>query len=121
LVGAPDIVGALKKRLGCKVGETTKDKQFTLLEVECLGACANAPMMQINDDYYEDLTVETAVKVIDELAAGRKPKTGPQHGKRFVFCFFPTLSFPTSSPIKIDNILNNNTKFSTFFNKKQRC
>ena len=60
--------------------ETTKDKKFTLIEVECLGACANAPMMQINDDYYEDLTPETAVRVIDQLEKGEQPKIGPQCG-----------------------------------------
>jgi (2Fe-2S) ferredoxin len=49
-----------------------------LMEVECLGACVNAPMVQINDDFYEDLTPETLSKVLDELAAGRKPKIGPQ-------------------------------------------
>lgn len=82
LVGAHDIMTALKKRLGVKAGATTPDGLFTLLEVECLGACSNAPMMQINDDYYEDLTVERAVAIIDELAAGKVPKTGPQFERR---------------------------------------
>ena len=53
-----------------------------MIEVECLGACANAPMMQINDDYYEDLTPETAVRVIDQLEKGEQPKIGPQCGTR---------------------------------------
>jgi NADH-quinone oxidoreductase E subunit len=79
---APEIMAALKQRLGVENGGTTADGKFTLLEVECLGACVNAPMMQIDDDYYEDLTPETAIKVIDELAAGRKPQFGPQNGKR---------------------------------------
>jgi NADH:ubiquinone oxidoreductase subunit E len=48
------------------------------MEVECLGACVNAPMVQINDDFYEDLTPESLSKVLDELAAGRQPKIGPQ-------------------------------------------
>jgi NADH dehydrogenase (ubiquinone) flavoprotein 2 len=69
-------------RVTCYCLETTKDKKFTLIEVECLGACANAPMMQINDDYYEDLTPETAVKVIDALEQGRAVKVGPQCGTR---------------------------------------
>ena len=80
--GAYDVLEAVKKRLGIQVGETTKDNLFTLAEVECLGACVNAPMMQINDDFYEDLTAETAVAVLDALARGDKPQVGPQGGKR---------------------------------------
>lgn len=62
--------------------EYTKDickgnKDFTVVEVECLGACVNAPMMQINDDYYEDLSHENAKQIIEDLKAGRKPKAGP--------------------------------------------
>ena len=53
------------------------DKDFTVVEVECLGACVNAPMLQINDDYYEDLTNEDAKQIIADLKAGRKPKAGP--------------------------------------------
>ncbi|RTG80170.1 NADH dehydrogenase (ubiquinone) flavoprotein 2 [Schistosoma bovis] len=51
-VGSEVILNALKKKLGIEPGQTTPDKMFTLTEVECLGACVNAPMMQINDDYY---------------------------------------------------------------------
>ncbi|CAH8287128.1 unnamed protein product, partial [Heterobilharzia americana] len=58
-------------------GQTTPDKMFTLTEVECLGACVNAPMMQINDDYYEDLTTEDTIRILEELKAGKKPKPGP--------------------------------------------
>jgi NADH-quinone oxidoreductase subunit E len=61
-----------------KKGGTTADGLFTLTEVECLGACANAPMVQINDDNYEDLTFETTTAVLDALARGQAPKTGPQ-------------------------------------------
>merc|ERR1711963_1038028 len=56
LRGSDEILKVIKDKLDIKVGETTKDKMFTLSEVECLGACVNAPMIQINDDYYEDLT-----------------------------------------------------------------
>jgi len=56
----------------------TADGKFSWVEVECLGACVNAPMAQINYDYYEDLTPETFEKVLDEMAAGRTPKPGPQ-------------------------------------------
>lgn len=62
--------------------ETTEDGQFTVCEVECLGACVNAPMVQINDDYYEDLTAEGFTKVLDDLAAGKKPSIGSQTGRQ---------------------------------------
>ncbi len=67
----------LQKRLGVGIKEVTKDGLFSVMEVECLGACCNAPMVQINDDFYEDLTPETLGKVLDELAAGRQPQEGP--------------------------------------------
>ena len=61
-----------------KKGATTADGLFTLTEVECLGACANAPMVQINDDNYEDLTFESMTAILDALARGETPKPGPQ-------------------------------------------
>ena len=76
--GSEKILETMKSHLGIDLGQTTKDKLFTLIEVECLGACANAPMAQINDDYYEDLTPETTVKLLDGLRAGKPPKPGPQ-------------------------------------------
>ncbi|XP_076449873.1 NADH dehydrogenase [ubiquinone] flavoprotein 2, mitochondrial-like [Babylonia areolata] len=84
-VGSDVILDAIKKNLGIDCGETTKDGKFTLMEVECLGACVNAPMVQINDDYYEDLTVRDIDRILDNLKAGKKPKPGPQSGqnKRF--------------------------------------
>ncbi|EEB11894.1 NADH-ubiquinone oxidoreductase 24 kDa subunit, putative [Pediculus humanus corporis] len=75
------IMNVIKKKLNINVGETTKDKLFTLSEVECLGACVNAPMVQINDDYYEDLTEESMNQILEDLANGRKPKAGPQSGR----------------------------------------
>ncbi|XP_063182629.1 NADH dehydrogenase [ubiquinone] flavoprotein 2, mitochondrial isoform X2 [Chroicocephalus ridibundus] len=75
------ILEAIKKKLGIKVGETTPDKLFTLIEVECLGACVNAPMVQINDNYYEDLTPKDIENIIDELKAGKVPKPGPRSGR----------------------------------------
>jgi NADH dehydrogenase (ubiquinone) flavoprotein 2 len=71
------ILNTIKTKLNIGVGETTKDKLFTLSEVECLGACVNAPMVQINDDYYEDLTPQNMSQILDELKSGKKPKTGP--------------------------------------------
>lgn len=71
------IVSAIQKKLNIEVGQTTHDGLFTLSEAECLGACVNAPMVQINDDYYEDLSPRDIEHIIDDLAAGRKPKAGP--------------------------------------------
>jgi NADH-quinone oxidoreductase subunit E len=77
LRGSDDVLAACKAK-GLKKGTTTADGVFTLTEVECLGACANAPMVQINDDNYEDLTFETMTSILEDLAAGKQPKIGPQ-------------------------------------------
>jgi NADH-quinone oxidoreductase subunit E len=77
LRGSDDVFAACRKR-GLTKGHTTDDGLFTLTEVECLGACANAPMVQINDDNYEDLTEESMGAILDALAAGKAPKPGPQ-------------------------------------------
>lgn len=67
LVGSEDIVGTIRRRLGIDVGQTTPDGKFTLTLVECLGSCGTAPMMQINDDYWEKLTAERTVEILDQL------------------------------------------------------
>ncbi|QIK79745.1 NAD(P)H-dependent oxidoreductase subunit E [Sphingomonas piscis] len=77
LRGSDDVLEACYKK-GLRKGHTTADGLFTLTEVECLGACANAPMVQINDDNYEDLTEASMTAVLDALARGEKPKPGPQ-------------------------------------------
>jgi NADH-quinone oxidoreductase subunit E len=77
LRGSDDVLNACYKR-GLKKGKTTEDGLFTLTEVECLGACANAPMVQINDDNYEDLDEVSMGAILDALAAGKTPKPGPQ-------------------------------------------
>lgn len=81
LRGAAGITETCRERLGIGLGETTPDGLFSLVEVECLGACANAPMVQINDDYYEDLTPERMVEIIDALSAGEEIVPGPQSGR----------------------------------------
>jgi NADH-quinone oxidoreductase E subunit len=81
LRGSDAVLNACEKRLGVKAGQTTPDGQFTLTEVECLGACVNAPMMQIGDDYYEDLSPEATTAILDALARGDKPAAGPQNGR----------------------------------------
>ncbi|MDA0780830.1 MAG: NADH-quinone oxidoreductase subunit NuoE [Rickettsiales bacterium] len=82
LRGADDITNLCKDKLGIGLGEITHDGQFSLIEVECLGACVNAPMVQINDDYFEDLSPESMEKIIDDLAAGKKVKIGSQTGRQ---------------------------------------
>jgi NADH-quinone oxidoreductase subunit E len=81
LRGSDDIMAACKKR-GMKKGEVSADGLWTLTEVECMGNCATAPMVQINDDNYEDLTVERLDAVLDALAAGQTPKPGTQEPGR---------------------------------------
>jgi NADH-quinone oxidoreductase subunit E len=77
LRGSDDLFAACKAK-GLSKGGTTGDGLFTLNEVECLGACANAPMVQINDDNYEDLTFDTMTAVLEALGRGETPKPGPQ-------------------------------------------
>jgi NADH-quinone oxidoreductase subunit E len=77
LRGSDDVLDACYKK-GLKKGQTTSDGLFTLTEVECLGACVNAPMVQINDDNYEDLTFESTTAILEALARGETPKPGPQ-------------------------------------------
>lgn len=79
--GSTSILEAITSHLGIKPGQTTDDKMFTLMEVECLGSCATAPMIQINDDFYEDLTPESMIKVLDNLKAGKPVKPGPQSSR----------------------------------------
>ena len=82
LRGATEILDACRETLGIEVGETTEDGLFTLIEVECLGACCNAPMLQINDDYYEDLDGGGTAGILAALRRGETPKPGSQTGRR---------------------------------------
>ena len=109
LRGSDEILKIIKDNLGIAVGQTTKDKMFTLSEVECLGACVNAPMIQVivkrcsnvfsssfkkkyisifitcyiqvNDDYYEDLTEKDMNEILEDLKAGKQPARGPRSGR----------------------------------------
>jgi NADH dehydrogenase (ubiquinone) flavoprotein 2 len=81
LRGSDDIVGACRRKLGIDIGETTEDGMFTLTDVECQGACVNAPMVKIGDDFYEDLTPESIEAILEQLRAGGKPKPGSQIGR----------------------------------------
>ena len=82
LRGSAEIVDACEKELGIALGQTSEDGAFTLREVECLGACVNAPMVQIGDDYYEDLTPESAVELLKAIKNGEQPTPGPQSARR---------------------------------------
>lgn len=81
LRGSDGIVSACHKRLGIHAGETTADGKFSLIEVECLGACVNAPMVQINDDFYEDLNEERMTEILDMLAQDKPVPVGSQTGR----------------------------------------
>ncbi|WP_417793155.1 NADH-quinone oxidoreductase subunit NuoE [Terasakiella pusilla] len=81
LRGSDDIVKAVQDAADIQTGETSADGLITLWEVECLGACSNAPMMQINDDYFEDLTAEDTTRIINDLRSGKEPTPGPQNGR----------------------------------------
>ena len=81
LRGSDELTNKVKSKLGIEIGETTEDGEFTLIEVECLGACCNAPMVQINDDYFEDLTPEHLDKLLDDLKAGHDVSIGSQSGR----------------------------------------
>ncbi len=76
LRGSDGVVEACEKKLGIAIGETTADGKFTLIEVECLGACVNAPVIQVNDDFYEDLDARSTEALIDALARGEAPLKG---------------------------------------------
>jgi NADH-quinone oxidoreductase subunit E len=79
--GASKIVEACKEKISKNENELSKDKNCSWMEVECLGACINAPMMQINDDYYEDLDKEKALKILDQIISGKKPSPGSYRGR----------------------------------------
>ena len=88
LRGSDQVTDACRKNLGIEVGETTADGKFTLLEMECLGACVNAPILWVNDDYYEDMNATSTEKVLRALREGKKLPIGSQAGRQ------------TSAPLK---------------------
>jgi NADH-quinone oxidoreductase subunit E len=83
LRGSDDVVAACRKATGIKGWkETSADGLFTMTEVECLGACVNAPILQVNDDFYEDIDAELTVKLIESLRRGEVPKPGSMIGRQ---------------------------------------
>lgn len=81
ICGAEDLIGVCKEKIAPHPHQISEDGKFSWEEVECLGACANAPMVQIGKDFYEDLTVETFTHILDAFAAGKVPTPGPQNGR----------------------------------------
>jgi NADH-quinone oxidoreductase subunit E len=81
ICGAEDLVRVCRERIAPRAHALSADGRFSWEEVECLGACANAPMAQIGKDYYEDLTAEKLAAILDDLAAGKVPLPGPQNGR----------------------------------------
>ena len=81
ICGAEDLVAVCKEKIAAKPHQLSEDGKFSWEEVECLGACANAPMAQIGKDYYEDLTAESLGKILDDLSMGKVPAPGPQNGR----------------------------------------
>ncbi len=81
ICGAEDLIAVCKDKIAPKPHQVSPDGKFSWEEVECLGACANAPMAQIGKDYYEDLTAERFAEIIDEIAVGNVPTPGPQNGR----------------------------------------
>ena len=79
--GAGKIVEACKEKISENENELSNDTNCSWIEVECLGACINAPMMQINNDYYEDLNKEKALKILDQIILGKKPEPGSYRGR----------------------------------------
>lgn len=82
LCGSDDVLRAIEDKTGLKPGQNGADGMFSVVEVECAGACVNAPMVQINDLYYEDLDYDRMCTLIDALKAGNKPSPGSQIGRR---------------------------------------
>tara|TARA_B110000008_G_C16653621_1_gene437756 strand:+ start:80 stop:670 length:591 start_codon:yes stop_codon:yes gene_type:complete len=82
LRGSDKLTNVAKNFLGCNLGETSKDNNFTIVEVECLGACANAPMVQINDDYYEDLDENNFKDLLNNLKNNKVVNKGSQIGRQ---------------------------------------
>jgi NADH:ubiquinone oxidoreductase subunit E len=81
LRGSEQVVDTCERKLGISLGGTTPDGLFTLVEVECLGACVNAPVLQVNDDFYEDLDGPATEVLLDALRAGNVPPPGSAIGR----------------------------------------
>jgi len=102
LRGSDEVLSACSNK-GLSKGKTTPDGLFTLTEVECLGACANAPMVQINDDNFEDLTYDSMTVILDKLAAGETVTPGPQIARQ--------VSCPEGGPTTLREMTDTNHNY----------
>ncbi len=102
LAGSDEVLRACYDK-GLEKGRTTADGLFTLTEVECMGACANAPMVQVNDDNYEDLDYDRTIAVLEALARGQQPTAGPQTGRR--------ASCPEGGPTTLKEMVDANVDY----------
>lgn len=82
LCGSDDVVRACKEVLGCGIGESSADGRFFLREFECLGACSNAPVLWVDDDFYEDLDYAKTKAILEAMKRGERPEPGPQNGRK---------------------------------------
>jgi len=82
LRGSDEVIHACQKKLGVGIGSTTPDGIFTLVEVECLGACVNAPILQVDDDFYEDMDAEKVTELLAALRRGERPAPGSMAGRQ---------------------------------------
>jgi NADH-quinone oxidoreductase subunit E len=112
LRGSDDLFAACKAK-GLRKGATSEDGLFTLSEVECLGACANAPMVQINDDNYEDLTFDSMTAILDALARGGVPKPGPQIDRQ--------TSAPEGGPTTLVEMVSDNHDYRPLWAGEERA
>ena len=96
LRGSDDVMRACHDAAHVKVGQTSADGLFTLTEVECLGACVNAPVLQVDDDYYEDLDYDRTVALIEALKRGERPKPGSTIGRQ--------TSAPEGGPLTLTDV-----------------
>ena len=104
ICGAEDLISVCKEKIASTAHVISDDGRFSWEEVECLGACANAPMVQIGKDYYEDLTAERFAQIIDEFAAGETPAPGPQNGR---FAAEPVGGLTTLTEVTGDRLEHN--------------
>jgi NADH-quinone oxidoreductase subunit E len=108
LRGSDDVMAACKNR-GLTKGKTTPDGLFTLTEVECMGNCASAPMVQINDDNFEDLDYDRTIAILDALARGEQPRTGTQEPGRHTV-------EPLGGPTTLTAMVNENHDYRSEWN-----
>lgn len=110
LRGSGEVVGACRTALGIGVGDTTPDGEFTLGEVECLGACVNAPVVQVDDDFYEDVDAKSMANIIQALKRGAKLAPGSQTGR--------IASAPEGGPLVLTGDVNRRTLKSSGWAKE---